>query len=92
MPTELHDFGWALHQIKAGKSVGRDSWIDGQFVFLVSGSNFQVNRPPLLGIFTEGTKISYLPHLDWSDGNGDIGPWPKMDDDILAEDWFAFDN
>ena len=46
------DFSNALIEIKAGKLLSRSGWNGkGMFVFLVNGSQFKVNRAPLLGIF-----------------------------------------
>ena len=50
MNTEMN-FGYALELLKDGKKVARAGWNGrGMFLFLVNGSTFQVNRPPLLGI------------------------------------------
>ena len=55
------NFGEALEALKLGKKVTRAGWNGkGMFLFLVPGSTFQVNRPPLLGIYPEGTEINYL--------------------------------
>ena len=48
------DFGKAIEALKAGKKVAREGWNGkGMFLFLVPGSTFQVNRPPLLGIYIQ---------------------------------------
>lgn len=57
------------------------------FVFLVSGSTFKVNRPPLLGIYEDGTEINYQPHVDMKTADGTIVPWLCSQSDMLAEDW-----
>lgn len=57
------------------------------FIFLVSGSTFAVTRPPLFGIFPEGTKIDYRPHLDMKTADGSIVPWIASQTDLLADDW-----
>ena len=57
------------------------------FLFLVQGSQFKVNRPPLLGIYQEGTKINYRPHIDMKTVNGEIVPWVASQSDLLEEDW-----
>lgn len=85
---EEHDFGWALLQLKKGKKVCREGWNGkGMFLFLVPGSMFQVNRPPLLGIYPEGTTINYHPHVDMKTTNGEIVPWLCSQSDMLADDW-----
>jgi hypothetical protein len=81
------NFELALAEIKAGKKVGRAEWKNAKGVFLVAGSTFNVNRPPLLGIFPEGTEINYRPHIDMIGADGSVGTWAPSMVDILAEDW-----
>ena len=57
------------------------------FIFLVQGSEFIVNRPPLLGIYPEGTKIKYHAHVDMRTADGQVVPWLCSQTDMLAEDW-----
>ncbi len=81
-------FGEALEALKAGKRVSRSGWNGkGMFLFLVPGSTFQVNRPPLLGIYPEGTEINYCPHIDMRTADNKIVPWLASQTDVLAEDW-----
>ncbi len=81
-------FDVALQNIKAGKLVARNGWNGkNMFVFLVPGSTFNVNRPPLLGIFPEGTEINYHAHIDMKTADGKIVPWLASQTDVLAEDW-----
>ena len=82
------NFSEALEQIKAGKLLKRSGWNGkDQFVFLVNGSEFKVNRAPLLGIFEEGTDIVYRPHIDMKYQDGSIGMWLASMGDLMAEDW-----
>ena len=82
------NFGQALEALKAGEKVSRSGWNGkGMFLFLVPGSTFQVNRPPLLGIYPEGTTINYRPHIDMKDAEGKVVPWLASQTDILADDW-----
>jgi len=53
----------------------------------VSGSHFEVNRYPLLGIFREGTPVDYHPHIDMRLRDGRIVPWLASQVDIFADDW-----
>lgn len=62
-----------------------------QFLFLVSGSKFQVNRPPLNKIYKEGTEIEYRPHIDLKSIDGTVGVWNPTMTDILAEDWVVIE-
>ena len=85
---ELLNFGDALMLLKNGQKVARLGWNGkGMFLFLVPGSVFKVNRPPLLGIYPEGTEISYCSHIDMRTADGKIVPWLASQTDVLAEDW-----
>jgi hypothetical protein len=82
------DFSDALKACKAGTQMARAGWNGkGMFVYLVPGSTFTVNRPPLLGIYEEGTVINYLPHIDMKTADGSCVPWLASQADLLAEDW-----
>ena len=82
------NFGQAIEVLKTGNKVTRVGW-NGKdmFLFLVKGSQFKVNRPPLLGIYPEGTEINYRPHIDMKTVNGEIVPWVASQSDLLEEDW-----
>ena len=82
------NFGEALEELKAGNKVARSGW-NGKdmFLFLVPGSTFVVNRHPLLGIYPEGTEISYHAHVDMKTAQGDVVPWLCSQTDMLSEDW-----
>lgn len=81
-------FSEALRIVKKGGRVAREGWNGkGMFIFLVPGSTFTVNRPPLLGIYPEGTVINYHPHIDMRTATGEIVPWLASQTDLLAEDW-----
>lgn len=81
-------FSDALVYLKLGHKVARKGWNGkNMFVFLVQGSEFKVNRPPLLGIYPEGTEITYQPHIDMKTVTGSIVPWLASQSDMLAEDW-----
>lgn len=85
---EDRDFGWAIRHIKAGKRVAREGWNGkNMFIFLVPGSTFKVNRPPLLGIYPEGTEIDYHAHIDMRNASGVIVPWQSSQSDMLSNDW-----
>ena len=81
-------FSQALEYLKAGQKVYRMGWNGkGMFIFLVSGSTFNVNRPPLLGIYPEGTEINYRGHIDMKTVDGSVVPWVASQTDILSSDW-----
>jgi hypothetical protein len=82
------NFGEALKGIKEGARFTRLGWNGrGMFLYLVPGSTFQVNRPPLLGIYEAGTVINYLPHIDMRTADGSCVPWLASQADLLADDW-----
>lgn len=82
------NFSQALDELKTGKKVSRTGWNGkNMFVFLVPGSRFKVNRPPLLGIYPEGTEIDYHAHVDMRTATGQIVPWLVSQTDLLADDW-----
>lgn len=86
-------FSEALTALKEGKKVARHDWNDrgSVFLFLVPGSTFKVNRPPLLGIYPEGTNIDYRPHVDIRTRSGKIGVYSYTHCDVLADDWYVIE-
>ena len=86
----MFDFSIALDYLKTGKKVARQGWNGkGMFIFLVPGSVFKVNRPPLLGIYPEGTEIKYHAHVDMKTADGQVVPWLASQTDLLADDWMV---
>ena len=82
------NFGYAIEAIKEGKKVARSGWNrKSMFIFLVPGSIFKVNRPPLLGIYPEGTEVEYHSHVDIKTATGEVVPWLCSQSDMLSEDW-----
>lgn len=82
------DFSHALLEIKKGKKVYREGWNGkSMFIFLVPGSTFKVNRPPLLGIYPEGTEINYHSHIDMKTADNMVVPWLASQTDLLANDY-----
>jgi len=84
----MNTIGWAVKQMHNGEKVRRSVWNgEGMFIFLVPGSTFEVNRPPLLGLYPRGTEIDYQPHVDMRTADGTIVPWNCSQSDLLAIDW-----
>jgi hypothetical protein len=82
------DFGDAIRALKEGKRVQRDGWNGkGMFLFLVPGSQFKVNREPLLSILGEGAVVDYHPHIDMKTAQGYVVPWLASQADMLSNDW-----
>ena len=87
-PIQCLTFGEAIEALKVGLKVAREGWNGkNMFLFLVGGSTFKVNRPPLLDIYPEGTEINYHAHIDMHTADGTIVPWLASQTDVLAEDW-----
>lgn len=83
-------FSEALDLLKLGSRIARRGWNGkGAFLYLVDGSKFKVNRPPLLGIYPEGTMVEYQSHIDMKVAQGGSVPWVASQTDLLAEDWFT---
>ncbi len=86
--SDAMTFGLAIELMTRGAKVARGGWNGkGMFLFLVAGSVFKVNRPPLLGIYSEGTEITYGAHIDIKAVDGSVRPWVASQSDMLAEDW-----
>lgn len=80
------NFSEALDLIKRGARLQRKGWPKDVFVFLVPGSEFQVNRHPLNTIFKMGEMVKYSPHIDVCIGTN-VSVWDAQTMDILGEDW-----
>lgn len=82
------NFESALTRLKAGARLTRIEWgmID-QFIFLIPGSTFQVNRKPLLGIYPIGTEINYRSHIAIVLPDNTVAELALTHSDVLAEDW-----
>ena len=90
LETSKFTFGEAIELLKLGYKVARTGWNGkGMFLFLVPGSTFKVSRPPLLGIYPEGTEITYQPHIDMKTAQNTVVPWLASQSDVLAEDWMV---
>jgi hypothetical protein len=86
------NFGGALEELEDGKKITREGWNGkNMFIFLVPGSTFKVSRPPLLGIYPEGTEINYHAHIDMKTADGMVVPWVASQTDLLAKDWQVVD-
>ncbi len=91
-PRDRMSFSSALEFLKGGNKVARSGWNGkSMFIFLVPGSQFKVNRAPLLGIYPEGTDINYHAHIDMKTADNMIVPWLASQTDMLADDWVLVD-
>ena len=83
----IYNVGWAVEKMRQGYRVTRLCWdATDRFIYLVDGSTFTVNRPPLNTTFENGTAMRYQPHVDCYD-NGVCGTWSITMEDLLATDW-----
>lgn len=93
---ELHDFGWALTQLRQGHKVCRSGW-NGKGNWIVyqkaypDGIPINDNTAQATGI-AKGTVCKFLPYLmlktsENCDGGGAFIPWLASHTDILATDW-----
>ncbi len=96
------NFSEALELLKKGNKLTRSGFYqtfdlycasDSEcvFIYLVKGSEFQVNRAPLNAMFEMGKLINYRPHIDIKLMDGSFGVWSPSNDDLLAEDWEVFE-
>lgn len=86
--TDNLSFSQALERVLRGKRLARTRWADtGMFIFLVAGSQFKVNREPLLSILGKDTLVNYHGHIDLRTDTGTIVPWQPNQPDMLANDW-----
>lgn len=82
------NFSNALTALKDRRKLMRRGWNGkGMFIFLVPGSTFTVDRPPLLGCYPEGTEVQYHAHIDMKTAEGLVVPWLASQTDLLADDW-----
>jgi hypothetical protein len=86
--NELLGFEKAIYGLKQGRKYARVGWNGkNMFIFMVAGSQFKVNREPLLSILGENTEISYSPHIDICFAPDKIAVWNPSQQDLFAEDW-----
>lgn len=101
MKTTGLNFGQVMDLLRKGCYCARERWNGkhperGKFIYYVPGSTFEVNRPPLLGIYKAGKIVDYKPHIDIQTVDVDSGrvqcmPWHASQEDLLAEDWELID-
>lgn len=88
----MASFSKALEGIKSGERWQRDGWNGKRaYVFLVAGSEFEVNREPLLSMMGEGAVVEYHAHIDMFTVQGYVVPWLCSQADMLADDWSKLD-
>ncbi len=82
------NFSDALKRIKIGDRLFRSGWNGrNMFLYLVEGVDFEVVKPPLLGVYPRGKGIKQLPYIAILTAQGDTVPWLASQTDILANDW-----
>lgn len=89
--NEIHDFGWAIRQLKEGKKVQRKGWNGkGMFIMLQPGSTVtgsMMRNEPAKEFYGDG-EVKIQPHVDMkaADNTYTVG-WNASQIDMLAEDW-----
>lgn len=81
------NFSEALQLLKDGKTVARLGWNKCMYLYLVPGSLFKVNRPPLNQQLPPGTEVQYTAHIDMCTADGSFSPWVASQTDLLSSDW-----
>lgn len=81
----------AKELMKMGYKIKHIHWVN-SFLIYVPGSTFKVNRPPLLGIFEEGTEVKYREHIDLVQINPttyeiEVKVYPISQNDVFEEEW-----
>lgn len=80
-------FPEALNYLLQGRTLTRLAWEKmGAVIFVVPGSQFEVNRAPLNTMRPEGTKVNYHSHIDMIIGDF-VTPWTPQYMDMFATDW-----
>ena len=92
---EIHDFGWAVEQLKNGKKVAREGWNGkGMFIYLVQGNEVSVPNLRNEALKHVGMnratadKVKINSHIDMQAADGSIVVgWLASQTDMLAIDW-----
>lgn len=85
--------GEAVDALRQGHRVTRTPWMyagQGPYLFLVPGSQFAVAADRPLGAADPsmvGRTVSYVEHIDQSDGHDFVRVWAPKTEDVLATDW-----
>jgi hypothetical protein len=83
----MFGFDHVITLLKQGKRLSRVHWGNMCFIFLVQGSQFNVNRAPLTEFYPMGTPVNYKPHIDIQLSPGTIMVWTPTQEDMMADDW-----
>jgi hypothetical protein len=87
----IHDFGWALEQLRMGARVSRLGW-NGQGMWLVfqkaypDGIPINQNTAEATG-FQKGTVCKFLPYIMMKTADDSFVPWLASQTDVLGYDW-----
>ena len=94
-PERALTFSEALDALKLGYRITRSTWKGDpalpDYLYLVSGSRFEVSRPPLSTHLPEGSSVEYMPHIDSFRASPTFGQiaavYQVSQADLLADDW-----
>ena len=89
--NEIHDFGWAIRQLKEGKKVQRKGWNSkGMFIMLQLGSTVtgsDMRNIPAKEFYGDREVVIHS-HIDMKAANDTyVVGWNASQTDMLAEDW-----
>jgi len=76
----------AVELMRAGKSVTRESWNDGSFIYLVPANEYPAITDIAKSIAKENGKVPYLEYIARATKLG-IAIYSPTCDDILSDDW-----
>lgn len=88
-------YGHALHALREGNCVSRDSWERKKFLFLVHYGDMKISlgEKGLISLYDQHvrdnvSKISSSPCImEANMTRGTYAPWVPTNEDLLAEDW-----
>lgn len=77
-------FGHAIDWLRRGEAVTKDSWDDGDYLYLVPA----IGRPPIPGIDDEDEQLILTTSMIVRHHpNGVLEPWSPSQNDMLSTDW-----
>lgn len=95
---EVHDFGWALRQMKANKAVFRTGWNGKDMcIFLIRGRRIEYNqfmsfKNNACQAFDPPKDVVIVDHIDFKAADGTyVTGWTPSNIDILNNDWELYD-
>ncbi len=86
------NFGNAVEAIKEGKRVARSGWNGkGMFVYYVPANSYPVQTKAAKEFFGEGSMVPYNAYMAIKNVDNTVSTWVPSVNDVLAEDWLAYE-